>query len=67
MARALNTAISRLRKRLRRQGIVQIRIQSVSRTGYRLLLCLDGRDEHGSLRRRSPTSTPEASDAIATL
>jgi DNA-binding response OmpR family regulator len=67
MARALNTAISRLRTRLRRQGIEQIRIQAVSRTGYRLLLCLDGRDGLASLRRRSPGSAPEASDAVATL
>jgi two-component system response regulator BaeR len=66
MARALNTAISRLRTRLRRQGIAQIRIQAVSRTGYRLMLCLDGRDELAALRRRSSAATADASEAVVT-
>jgi two-component system response regulator ChvI len=51
LSRALNTAISRLRTRLARQGFPQIRIQSISRTGYRLVLCLDGSEAVGSGRR----------------
>ena len=34
--RALNTAVSRLRARLRSQGLVQVQICAVSRLGYRL-------------------------------
>ncbi len=52
LSRALNTAISRLRARLVRQGFTQIRIQSVSRTGYRLLLCADGSDASATARGR---------------
>ena len=37
--RALNTSVSRLRKRLQAQGLEQIRICAVSRYGYRLSLC----------------------------
>ncbi|HTN48531.1 MAG TPA: response regulator transcription factor [Burkholderiaceae bacterium] len=56
-SRALNTAISRIRHRLQRQGIEEIRIQAVSRSGYRLVLCLQ-RPEGELLRRRSEAQAP---------
>ncbi len=64
LSRALNTAISRLRARLRRQGFVQLRIQSVSRTGYRLVLCEDMRE--GARANKPRPSALLAANAIET-
>jgi len=60
LSRALNTAISRLRARLERQGYLQIRIQAVSRTGYRLVLCDGSGDEGRVVRARSAAALDTA-------
>ena len=54
LSRALNTAISRIRARLQRQGIDEIRIQAVSRSGYRLVLCLERADAEARARLPLP-------------
>jgi DNA-binding response OmpR family regulator len=54
LSRALNTAISRIRARLQRQGIDEIRIQAVSRSGYRLVLCLEHVDAEARARLQLP-------------
>jgi DNA-binding response OmpR family regulator len=54
LSRALNTAISRIRARLQRQGIDEIRIQAVSRSGYRLVLCLERTDVDARARLQLP-------------
>jgi len=61
LSRALNTAISRIRHRLQRQGIDEIRIQAVSRSGYRLVLCAQRSEADTSRPRSLPATSVSAS------